>query len=114
MKPEQCFNSKLVRLKDADWLLRGKYRSGFNSKLVRLKDADVLLRGKYHAGFNSKLVRLKVKCFAVKLTRSKVFQFQIGSIKSCFSNHLCACIQRGFQFQIGSIKSPRHLTGVVH
>ena len=56
--------------------------------------------------FNSKLVRLKVQFDNLFVLSLDVFQFQIGSIKSCLDGRkvvLSAVLE--FQFQIGSIKS---------
>ena len=74
----------------------------FNSKLVRLKDQARTAVARRRRGFNSKLVRLKVQS-VVRRAVAAEFQFQTGSIKSVRYIYLCAWY-REFQFQTGSIK----------
>ena len=77
-----CFNSKLVRLKDDEILILINDEIGFNSKLVRLKawDGHALRRG--GLCFNSKLVRLKGMQPRSHTRTRDMFQFQTGAIKS--------------------------------
>ncbi len=54
--------------------------------------------------FNSKLVRLEVQFRNVKKTRTVVFQFQTGSIRSLISGGRGVALAMKFQFQTGSIR----------
>ena len=58
---KRCFNSKLVRLKEAPVWGDVPAVNGFNSKLVRLKGSAEVFEDPVEIGFNSKLVRLKDK-----------------------------------------------------
>ena len=100
-----CFDSKLVRLKVAEWesmvhvvtqfrfqtgsikrlpyiLLPKDEDIGFDSKLVRLKDLAFHTPGNASKSFDSKLVRLKGKGVKMLYDAKKQFRFQTGSIKS--------------------------------
>ena len=123
----QCFNSKLVRLKDA-LTFEGKTLTQlcFNSKLVRLKAkhnrqlvtlptfqfqtgsikrVSALWQQIVHSRFNSKLVRLKVGYYlGVDNERMKSFNSKLVRLKASFSKSTIIGGNK-FQFQTGSIKS---------
>ncbi len=122
-----CFNSIVVRLKEAKVALASKliykfqFHSGtikrslstlsvrtpttcFNSIVVRLKGQLGTINSLPFSCFNSIVVRLKVKAFIKNPSEKTKFQFHSGTIKSSFAEN--ARIKSGkFQFHSGTIKS---------